>query len=744
MKLYMVLISTLCTTQIFAWYFRGTPDQKPLENNLGSKFVQNLKKDKNLRNSFLPQTFCNLFEEFKGANLLVVADQWSSGESYASLLRVLFPDSFYLDNFLEEAKLKNECGNLCLSLDESELYLTQKRFNISGFILIFSNNFNLKDLASVAKKWCVLNCSQVNSKDNVDRELKHFSSRNRLCLKNLSTTPFSLLRCLSRCTRNLEKTQVFSNCSCCLSGSFRTSKLLLKLYKYLQGNQIKIDVMCKLLTDSKICMNLGLSNKYFIYLYKDLLRKIQNDSKFIEQTFEKVQNFRNFYNNSLNTSSKNFKIFLLENFKPILSKSNYAVRLSNVKYMCRNCILIFTKSPRIIFDTSPYCFGFCKRLLNWSNPFRIEKFQEIDLNKNISVLFQIANFGNSNYFFRKTSKKNKLSGNSFEKSGKFNTTQMAAFKFENFINLRRKKRKVSYSSSSSSSSSLWRKNVSSRFLNIFTWEGEDKTLLLPTNYPSVSKFYNMQENTTRNSLNSEVYLTMPPNGTLLMDDSENSDSVLFFSLSLTIFAFVGIVIFVRRCVRCPQREGNDPSPMIHQYKPPSPIQTLYSGTPENQVQFSPINFKEIGSTPNLPTTADIASLVSRDCMTSPEFNSPSVYTPDSPRDFNDIMQSNSNFFSFPPYARDVSPSRPTLYSYGTSYCTSIESQSPFMCNYERGMCVENACRDAMQLHQIHLNLMASSPSLMLRASQSSLGLSLSRSNVSYCSEYTNDQSYEDT
>lgn len=259
-------------------------------------------------------------------------------------------------------------------------------------------------------------------------------------------------------------------------------------------------MLCNFLTDSKICIKPDLSDKH--------VPTHLNDSGIIEETFKKVQNFNKLFKSSLNPNSKILKIYLLEKFKIILIKLNFAIYLNYGKYMCRKCVLEFITSFRIIFDTSPSCFTFCNRPLNWPYPFRIEKFKINNSDKKIngfdkdrSVLFRIVNFGNFKDFFTKTaSNKNKLFGNSLEKGGKFNTPQMAAFNFENFINLRRKKRKVSYSSSSS----FWRKNFSSRLLKTFAWEGEDKTILLPTNYPSVAKFYNEQENATKNSLNSEV------------------------------------------------------------------------------------------------------------------------------------------------------------------------------------------------------------------------------------------------
>ncbi|XP_042235865.1 uncharacterized protein LOC121875378 [Homarus americanus] len=59
------------------------------------------------------------------------------------------------------------------------------------------------------------------------------------------------------------------------------------------------------------------------------------------------------------------------------------------------------------------------------------------------------------------------------------------------------------------------------------------------------------------------------------DKNHTNNSIIFFSLSLSIFALVGIIIFVRRCVRCPLThelvDGRE-----ERGKPPSPLPVLYS------------------------------------------------------------------------------------------------------------------------------------------------------------------------
>ncbi|XP_066967703.1 serine-rich adhesin for platelets-like isoform X2 [Macrobrachium rosenbergii] len=72
----------------------------------------------------------------------------------------------------------------------------------------------------------------------------------------------------------------------------------------------------------------------------------------------------------------------------------------------------------------------------------------------------------------------------------------------------------------------------------------------------------------------------PSGGPHQRDKNHTNDSIVFFSLSLSIFALVGIVIFVRRCVRCPPAaelgEGGET-----RGKPPSPLPVLYSIVPDD-------------------------------------------------------------------------------------------------------------------------------------------------------------------
>ncbi|XP_064106097.1 uncharacterized protein LOC135215415 [Macrobrachium nipponense] len=72
----------------------------------------------------------------------------------------------------------------------------------------------------------------------------------------------------------------------------------------------------------------------------------------------------------------------------------------------------------------------------------------------------------------------------------------------------------------------------------------------------------------------------PSGGPHQRDRNHTNDSIVFFSLSLSIFALVGIVIFVRRCVRCPPAaelgEGGE-----GRGKPPSPLPVLYSIVPDD-------------------------------------------------------------------------------------------------------------------------------------------------------------------
>lgn len=71
-----------------------------------------------------------------------------------------------------------------------------------------------------------------------------------------------------------------------------------------------------------------------------------------------------------------------------------------------------------------------------------------------------------------------------------------------------------------------------------------------------------------------------PVGPHQMNRSHTHDSIIFFSLSLSIFALVGIVVFVRRCVRCPPSRGLGDAPE-DRGKPPSPLPVLYSIVPDD-------------------------------------------------------------------------------------------------------------------------------------------------------------------
>lgn len=161
-------------------------------------------------------------------------------------------------------------------------------------------------------------------------------------------------------------------------------------------------------------------------------------------------------------------------------------------------------------------------------------------------------------------------------------------------------------------------------------------------------------------------------------------------------------------------------------------------------------FKEGGSTPNLQINAELTSVASRECMTSPELNyNQNAITPDTPRSF-DISESASNFFPFPsPYSRTASPSRATIYAMdtpfgGSSAFPSVEGQSNFTYEGDKDIPPSFSSRkldeptssSSTRLNQIHLNLISSSPSLFQSSPRSSMALSASRSNFSVASEVT--------
>nr|XP_053638082.1 uncharacterized protein LOC128692757 [Cherax quadricarinatus] len=111
------------------------------------------------------------------------------------------------------------------------------------------------------------------------------------------------------------------------------------------------------------------------------------------------------------------------------------------------------------------------------------------------------------------------------------------------------------------------------------------------------------------------------------DKNHANNSIIFFSLSLSIFALVGIIIFVRRCVRCPLAHELVETREDHG-KPPSPLPVLYSIVSddpayETSTNNSPCPSHNAVYDATVTTTADTPS------VTTPNDGTPNYMTPSS-------------------------------------------------------------------------------------------------------------------
>ncbi|KAK4293008.1 hypothetical protein Pmani_034258 [Petrolisthes manimaculis] len=108
--------------------------------------------------------------------------------------------------------------------------------------------------------------------------------------------------------------------------------------------------------------------------------------------------------------------------------------------------------------------------------------------------------------------------------------------------------------------------------------------------------------------------------------------VIFFSLSLSIFALVGLVIFVRRCVRCPPtREIGEGRDGVNNQRgtPSSPLPVLYSIVSEDVNYDTSANTSPCPSHNALYDATLTTSAVDTPSATTPDGTTPNYMTPDS-------------------------------------------------------------------------------------------------------------------
>nr|XP_045596399.1 uncharacterized protein LOC123757059 [Procambarus clarkii] len=118
-----------------------------------------------------------------------------------------------------------------------------------------------------------------------------------------------------------------------------------------------------------------------------------------------------------------------------------------------------------------------------------------------------------------------------------------------------------------------------------------------------------------------------PPGPHLRGKNHANNSIIFFSLSLSIFALVGIIIFVRRCVRCPAaHELGDVRD--ERGKPPSPIPVLYSIVSEDPNYETSTNNSPCPSQ-NALYDATVTTAADTPSITTPNGGTPNYMTPSS-------------------------------------------------------------------------------------------------------------------
>ncbi|XP_071519375.1 uncharacterized protein [Panulirus ornatus] len=119
---------------------------------------------------------------------------------------------------------------------------------------------------------------------------------------------------------------------------------------------------------------------------------------------------------------------------------------------------------------------------------------------------------------------------------------------------------------------------------------------------------------------------LPP-GPHQRNKNHTNNSIIFFSLSLSIFALVGIIAFVRRCVRCPPAHdlGNERET---RGKPPSPLPVLYSIVSDDPMYETSVNNSPCPSH-NALYDATVTTAADTPSATTPNGGTPNYMTPNS-------------------------------------------------------------------------------------------------------------------